>query len=100
MREQGTVVLFEKLIAVERKVYHIALCQNSRGRFARITEQGNGKRIAIVIPSPGLPEVERILSGMIQADAEAPAYTAQDDRVSIPPAYSNEGNVFRVPMRG
>lgn len=66
-------ILHEQLVSIERKSYHLALLQNHRGRFARLTEYGNGKRVAVVIPCAGLPEVERILSAMIQADADAEA---------------------------
>jgi len=60
-------------VKIERKTYHLALCLNHRGRFARITESGRvQQRIAIVIPSGGLADLERILARMIQADAEQP----------------------------
>ncbi len=69
---QGTEFLFEKLIGIERKTYQLALMQNHRGRFARLTECGNDRRAAIVIPAGGLVDVARILDAMIQADTELP----------------------------
>jgi hypothetical protein len=102
MRDQGQVkTLFESAITVERKTYFFALCENHLGRYVRITESSGtyGRRNAIVIPSGGLADIDRILNAMIQADAEAPACPAEEDQMSVPPAYSNEGNVFRVPVR-
>jgi hypothetical protein len=102
MREQGQVeTLFESEITVERKCYRFALCENHLGRYVRITESSgpNGRRNAIVIPCGGLADIDRILNAMIQADSEAPACPAQEDHESVPPAYSNEGNVFRMPLR-
>jgi hypothetical protein len=39
---------------------------------AQLTESGNDRRVEIVIPSGGLADVERILSAMIQSNAESP----------------------------
>ncbi len=102
MREQGQVeTLFESEITVERKSYRFALCANHLGRYVRITESSGpyGRRNAIVIPSGGLADIDRILNAMIQADAESPVCVEPEDQVSVPPDYSEEGNVFRVPLR-
>ena len=101
MREQGQVeTLFQAELAVERKQYQFTLCENHRGRYIRIVETSGpyGRQNDIMIPAVGLADMEVILAAMRQAN-EAPVHAVQDDRASVPPAYSNEGNVFRVAGR-
>ncbi len=64
-------VLKSESIAVERKTFVFDLRQNPRGRFLRITEDANGRRDSIVIPAPGLEEVQRVLEGIIAANRAA-----------------------------
>jgi len=53
-------------VQVERKQFFFDLNENPRGRFLRITEDVNGRRNAIVIPTPGLEDFRRIISDMIE----------------------------------
>lgn len=102
MREQGQVeILFESETTIERKTYHFSLCRNHLGRYVRITESSGpyGRRNAIVIPSGGLADIDRILNAMILADSTAPSCTDQGDQAAVAPAYSAEDNVFRVILR-
>ena len=64
-------VLKSESIAVERKTFVFDLRQNPRGRFLRITEDANGRRDSIVIPAPGLEEVQRVLEEIIAANRAA-----------------------------
>ena len=59
-------------IQIERKTFLLALKENPRGRFLRITEDVGGRRDTIIIPAPGLDEFKRVLDGMVKASNEAP----------------------------
>jgi hypothetical protein len=60
-------------IQIERKTFVLALKENPRGRFLRITEDVGGRRDTIIIPAPGLEEFRKVLDEMVQAAAEMPA---------------------------
>ncbi len=57
-------------IQVERKQFFFDLKENPRGRFLRITEDVNGRRNAIVIPTAGLEDFHRILGDLIDRDKQ------------------------------
>ena len=59
-------------IQIERKTFVLALKENPRGRFLRITEDVGGRRDTIIIPAPGLEEFKKLLEEMVQASAEIP----------------------------
>jgi hypothetical protein len=59
-------------VQIERKNFVFALKENPRGRFLRITEDVNGRRDTIIIPSTGLAEFKKILDDMVKASAELP----------------------------
>ena len=59
-------------IQIERKTFVLALKENSRGRFLRITEDVGGRRDTIIIPAPGLEEFTKLLGEMVQAAGETP----------------------------
>ncbi|HOX57819.1 MAG TPA: PUR family DNA/RNA-binding protein [Candidatus Paceibacterota bacterium] len=59
-------------IQIERKTFVLALKENSRGRFLRITEDVGGRRDTIIIPAPGLEEFRTILDEIIKTAAETP----------------------------
>jgi hypothetical protein len=59
-------------IQIERKTFVFTLKENPRGRFLRITEDVNGRRDNIIIPSTGLDEFKKILDEMVKASAEIP----------------------------
>lgn len=63
--------IFNKQIQVERKLFSFTLKQNPRGRFLRITEDVGGRRDTIIIPSPGLKDIQAVLEGAIAADEAA-----------------------------
>ncbi len=60
--------LHSNKVQVERKQFFFDLKENPRGRFLRITEDVNGRRNAIVIPSVGLEDFRRILGDVIEQD--------------------------------
>ena len=53
-------------IQVERKRFFFDLSENQRGRFLRITEDVNGRRNTIVIPTVGLEDFRRVIGDMIE----------------------------------
>ena len=57
-------------IQIERKTFLLALKENPRGRFLRITEDVGGRRDTIIIPAPGLEEFKRVLDEMVKAANE------------------------------
>jgi len=59
-------------IQIERKTFALALKENSRGRFLRITEDVGGRRDTIIIPAPGLEEFKKVLEEMLQVANETP----------------------------
>jgi hypothetical protein len=59
-------------IQIERKTFVLALKENVRGRFLRITEDVGGRRDTIIIPAPGLEEFRNVLDEMVKASAETP----------------------------
>jgi hypothetical protein len=59
-------------IQIERKTFVLALKENSRGRFLRITEDVGGRRDTIIIPAPGLEEFVKLLEEMVVAANETP----------------------------
>ena len=59
-------------LQIERKTFVLALKENSRGRFLRITEDVGGRRDTIIIPAPGLEDFRQVLDEMVKAAAETP----------------------------
>lgn len=59
-------------IQIERKSFVVALKENPRGRFLRITEDVGGRRDTIIIPSTGLTDFKRIIDEMVRASDETP----------------------------
>ena len=64
-------------IQIERKTFLLALKENPRGRFLRITEDVGGRRDTIIIPAPGLEEFRALLDEMVKASAEIPPKTPE-----------------------
>jgi hypothetical protein len=63
-------------IQIERKTFVIALKENPRGRFLRITEDVGGRRDTIIIPSTGLSDFKRVIDEMVRASDETPIKSA------------------------
>ncbi len=59
-------------VQIERKTFVLALKENNRGRFLRITEDVGGRRDTIIIPAPGLEEFRKLLDDMVKASNETP----------------------------
>lgn len=59
-------------VQIERKTIEFTLKENPRGRFLRICEEAAGRRNAIIIPSTGLAEFQKLLDEMIKASNELP----------------------------
>jgi hypothetical protein len=59
-------------IQIERKTFVFTLKENPRGRFLRITEDVNGRRDNIIVPSTGLDEFKKIIDAMVKANTDIP----------------------------
>lgn len=59
-------------IQIERKTFIFTLKENPRGRFLRITEDVNGRRDNVIIPSTGLEDFRRVVDEMVRAASEMP----------------------------
>ena len=59
-------------IQIERKTFILALKENPRGRFLRITEDVGGRRDTIIIPAPGLENFKKLMDDMIRVSGETP----------------------------
>ncbi len=53
-------------IQVERKQFFFDLKENPRGRFLKITEDVNGRRDTIIVPTTGLEQFREVLGEFIQ----------------------------------
>ena len=60
-------VLKTASLAMERKTFHLTLKANPRGQFLRITEDVQGRRNNIMVPSTGLAEFLRVVQAMTKA---------------------------------
>jgi len=60
-------------VQIERKIIEFTLKENSRGRFLRISEDAAGHRNAIIVPSTGLAEFQKLLDEMIKASNDLPS---------------------------
>src|ERR1700733_2274483 len=59
-------------IQIERKTFIFTLKENPRGRFLRITEDVNGRRDNVIVPSTGLDDFCKVFNAMAKAAAETP----------------------------
>jgi len=48
-----------RMVDIERKSFSVALKDNPRGRFLRITEKNGTRHATIIIPSTGLKEFQQ-----------------------------------------
>lgn len=64
-------------IQIERKAFVLALKENPRGRFLRITEDVGGRRDSIIIPATGLDELKRVIDEMAKVSRETPVKAQQ-----------------------
>lgn len=64
-------------IQIERKAFVLALKENPRGRFLRITEDVGGRRDSIIIPATGLEDLKRVIDEMVKVSSETPSKVQQ-----------------------
>lgn len=73
-------------IQIERKTFVLALKENPRGRFLRITEDVGGRRDTIIIPAPGLEDFKKLLDEMVRIAGETgPREEPMVDQDAQPP---------------
>ena len=71
-------VLHSVKLQIERKTFQFMLKENPRGRFLRITEEVGGRHDSIIIPSTGLAEFAKTLSGVAKACPDDRSESASD----------------------
>lgn len=64
--------LHTERLQIERKTFILALRENPRGRFLRITEDVGGRKDSIIIPAPGLGDFQRAIEAMARISDETP----------------------------
>lgn len=58
-------VLVSKMVQIERKTFYLTLRENARGRFLRITEDVNGRRDSVILPSTGLLDFRNAINSIV-----------------------------------
>lgn len=61
-------LLKSEKISVERKQFYFDLKENDRGRFLKITEDVNGRRDTIILPTTGIRDFAKALNEIIDFD--------------------------------
>lgn len=86
--------------AVERKTYRLALKENPRGRFVRITESNGTHFNSVVIPASGLADFLRTLKEVVASEvmAENEAPPAPEPEVPVAAAPVAQVRVEPVPV--
>ena len=67
---KSEVDLHSQRIQVERKKFFFDLKENPRGRFLKITEEVNGRRNTIIVPTTGLEDFREQIEKAIAKDQE------------------------------
>jgi PurA ssDNA and RNA-binding protein len=73
-------------IQIERKQFLLALKENPRGRFLRISEQVSGKFNSIIIPATGLREFQKLLEELVNAAESLPVQKTASSESPVPDA--------------
>ena len=58
-------VIDSKEVQIERKLFHVELRENDRGKFLRITEEAHGRRNTIIVPSTGIDDFTAAISEVL-----------------------------------
>jgi hypothetical protein len=59
-------------IQIERKTFVLALKENPRGRFLRITEDAGARHSTLIIPTAGLEDFRRVVEQLARVAAQLP----------------------------
>lgn len=71
MNRRNEETKYTRSFAAERKLFHLDYRENDRGTFLRITEESNGKRNCVIIPSSGLGDFQDALDDLLaEVDGE------------------------------
>jgi hypothetical protein len=61
-------VIEAKELQIERKHFHVELRENDRGRFLRITEETNGRRNTIIVPTTGVEDFTAAIGEVLSTE--------------------------------
>ena len=67
--QQSHAPLEARDLQIERKYFTIQLRENDRGKFLRITEEAQGRRNTIIVPSSGFKEFSSLLNNILATEA-------------------------------
>lgn len=67
---QPETIIAERSQKIERKMYHLHLCENARGQFLRVVEEHSHSRKSshIIIPGPGIADFIAALTSVAFTD--------------------------------
>src|SRR5436309_16071607 len=60
-------------LQIERKHFHVEFGENDRGKFLRITEEAQGRRNTIIVPSTGVQDFRAAIGEVLAGAENAPA---------------------------
>jgi hypothetical protein len=58
-------IIDAKELQIERKYFYVALRENDRGKFLRITEEAHGRRNSIIVPTTGVDDFTAAISEVL-----------------------------------
>ncbi len=70
MIPSGEQTLRRLSLVVERKTFHLELCENARGAFLRVVEEAAGRRNSVIIPAVGLSDFHAALGRLLKPSGE------------------------------
>lgn len=56
-------------LQVERKFFTAQLRENDRGKFLRLTEEAQGRRNTVIVPSSGFAEFASMINDILSTEA-------------------------------
>lgn len=56
-------------LQVERKFFTAQIRENERGKFLRLTEEAQGRRNTVIVPSSGFAEFAELIRDILSTDA-------------------------------
>ena len=56
-------------LQVERKFFTAQIRENERGKFLRLTEEAQGRRNTVIIPSSGFADFAHLISDILSTEA-------------------------------
>ncbi len=68
-RHYGDDSLETRELQVERKFFTVQIRENERGKFLRLTEEAQGRRNTVIIPSSGFADFAELIQDILSTEA-------------------------------